>query len=286
MDPFIRTQLPWDRFQSISQHALQGIFSLQAQACPSLKNSLTPLFDEIQTVIPLFPRCTPFAKWLLSLPPIQVIATLTAEGLEPFFLLTIDAELGNIAIDRCLGNYQAPCFLELTPLRKSLIHNFAQQLLAALLPLCKALLLPHLMTAGIYNGPQDCPRPSNPFNSLSLGWHIEANDKSYSFALSLPSFSLLPCEQELSHYAPTSTKIPPPLSTSSIPLSLRLLLGEQRLSAEELQNLEEGDLLYLKERFDQPLTLKIGKETIAKGWPGCTNSHKGVLLAPWLKDSE
>ena len=66
------------------------------------------------------------------------------------------------------------------------------------------------------------------------------------------------------------------------PVTVRVVLGEARLTVRELLSLEPGDVLQLEQRVDQPLAVHVGDRPFFLGSPGEASGRLAVRLdAAW-----
>jgi hypothetical protein len=66
------------------------------------------------------------------------------------------------------------------------------------------------------------------------------------------------------------------LSSLNIPVSAEL--GTTNVPTKDLIHIEEGDLVSLEQRLDEPIVLKIGNVTSFKVQPGIKNNHVAVRM--------
>lgn len=66
------------------------------------------------------------------------------------------------------------------------------------------------------------------------------------------------------------------------PITLRVVLGQSRLTLRELLSLEPGDVLQLEQRVDEPLAVQVGERPFFLGSPGEASGRLAVRLdAAW-----
>jgi len=55
-------------------------------------------------------------------------------------------------------------------------------------------------------------------------------------------------------------------------------LGKTRMSFSDIQNMEFNDFIVLEQNVEQPLTVKVGKNTVMKGLPGTTPDGRNLAV--------
>lgn len=63
-----------------------------------------------------------------------------------------------------------------------------------------------------------------------------------------------------------------------VSVPVQAILGETKITIEELINLEIGDAIALEQRIDEPLSIKVNNQVKMKGYPGTHHNHRAMRV--------
>ena len=71
----------------------------------------------------------------------------------------------------------------------------------------------------------------------------------------------------------------------NMPLTLKVLLGQINMGIDDLNQIQEGDVLPLKQKISQPLSILAEDKIKFKAYPGQSDGHRSVKLVEIVKET-
>ncbi len=234
-----------------------------------------------------------FADFLQNIPASSVAAVIKAEPLPGRILLTLDASIATIAIDRLLGGFgESLEDHQVTDIEQSLILGFIQYFSDGLQEAWHNVIELEMGIEEITLNPEfvQVALPSDA--AIFLGFETKIRENNGMMSICIPYSVLKPIVSELSPHTWVAGEsreagahqqgLKEHLKQTSV--SVSVLLGETTVQFEDLLHIQTGDVLVLNTVVDRPLPILVGKRKRYIGHPGLTGSHMAVQITKVLEE--